>query len=90
MGETILFQGSRSRNQFRIDYPYYGLFGSAQITPVEGKDEVLYQCRLLNGSIILLKKLPGAKKWIDAELDQETPLSAIIGRSIEDFLKKSA
>ena len=87
MGETLLFQESRSRNQFKIDYPYYGLFGSAQITPIEGNNEVLYQCRLLNGNIIVIKKLGQVRKWIDAELNQETALSSIIGRSIEDFLK---
>ena len=89
MGETIRYFESRNRNQFNIDYPYYGLFGSAQITPIEMSDECLYQCRLLNGNVICIKKQAQAKKWIDTELNQETPLSAVIGRSIEDFLKKA-
>jgi hypothetical protein len=88
MGEIIFFNESRNRNQFRIDYPYYGLFGSADITIMQ-EAEVIYKCQLLNGNIIFLKKLSQARKWIDANLNIETPLSAVIGTSIDDFLKTS-
>ncbi len=89
MGELIFFNETRNKNQFRIDYPYYGLFGSAQITTITQEAEVLYRCQLLNGTIIFLKKLTQARKWIDANLNMETPLSIVIGTSIDDFLKTS-
>jgi hypothetical protein len=87
MGEILFYNEPLNRSQFRIDYPYYGLFGSAEITPIRSDDEVIYKCKLLNGSIIFLKKLLQAKKWVDANQETETPLSAIIGISIDDFLK---
>ena len=90
MGEILLFNESRNhRGQFKVDYPYYGLFGSADITPINAEDEVVYKCKLLNGSIIFLKKLLQPKKWVDANLNSETPLSVVIGRYIDDFLKVS-
>jgi hypothetical protein len=87
MKETSFHRNVVAEDQFKIDYPYYGLFGSAIITPVYEEDEPTYRCRLLNGSTILLKKLFQTKKWIDAALNAETPLAAILGISIEDFLK---
>ena len=88
MGEVIFFNESYSRNQFKIDYPYYGLFGSADISTVNENGEVVYKCKLLNGNTIFLKKLEQTKKWVDANLNLETPLSKIIGISIDDFLKR--
>jgi hypothetical protein len=41
----------------------------------------------LNGTTIFLKKLFQSTKWIDAGVNAETPLSKIIGLSIDDFLK---
>ena len=76
-------------NEFRIDYPYYGLFGSADITATSDQNEVIYQCRLLNGTILRLKKLLGVNRWIDKASNEETPLSATIGNAIDDFLKNS-
>jgi hypothetical protein len=87
MGEILFYSEPLNRSQFRIDYPYYGLFGSADITPIRNDDEVIYRCKLLNGTIIFLKKLLDRRKWVDANLEKETPLSAIIGVSIDDFLK---
>ena len=87
MGEILFFNEFRSKGQFKIDYPYYGLFGSADITLEGNEIEVVFKCKLLNGSIIFLKKLLQPKKWIDASLNRETPLSAVIGTSIDDFLK---
>ena len=86
MRETSFYNDAVSLDQFKIDYPYYGLFGSAMITRQYEADEVIYKCRLLNGTTILLKKLLQTK-WIDAALNDETPLSKIIGLSIDDFLK---
>jgi hypothetical protein len=89
MGEILLFREYRNKGEFKINYPYYGLFGSADITPINQEDEIRYQCRLLNGSILHLKKLAHLKKWIDISLNMETPLAAVIGLAIEDFLKIS-
>ena len=86
MRETSFYNDAVNLGQFKIDYPYYGLFGSALITPQCEADEVIYKCRLLNGTTILLKKLLQTK-WVDAALNAETPLSKIIGLSIDDFLK---
>lgn len=87
MGETLTLNEPATKNHFKVDYPYYGLFGSADITTISNNDEVVYRCRLLNGSIIFVKKLFQSRKWIDANLNLETPLSSIIGVSIDDFLK---
>lgn len=88
MGEILLFTESRQKSHFKIHYPYYGLFGSAEITPVENEN-LVYKCKLLNGTVMFVKKLLQPKKWIDASLNRETPLSSVIGNSIEDFLKTS-
>lgn len=85
MKETSFYSDAFNRDQFKIDYPYYGLFGSALITPVHEADEIVYKCKLLNGTTIFLKKLFQAK-WVDAGLNMETPLAKIIGLSIDDFL----
>ena len=87
MGEILFFNELRNKNQFRIDYPYYGLFGSANITTISNETDVIYKCQLLNGNIIFIKKVAQARKWIDTHLNSETPLSAVIGTSIDDFLK---
>ncbi|MBO9684472.1 MAG: hypothetical protein J7502_17695 [Flavisolibacter sp.] len=87
MRETSFYNEALQTDQFKIDYPYYGLFGSATITPIHEADEVVYRCRLLNGTTIFLKKLFQSTKWIDAGVNDETPLAKIIGLSIDDFLK---
>ncbi len=87
MHDVLPISDLRTRNEFKIDYPYYGLFGSADVTPIDNNAEVVYKCRLLNGSIVLLKKLLQQRKWIDASLNAETPLSSVLGTSIDDFLK---
>lgn len=85
--KAMFYNSTIHPGQFKIDYPYYGLFGSADITELNENGETIYKCKLLNGSIILLKKLLSPKKWIDANLNRETALSSIIGMSIDDFLK---
>lgn len=87
MKDISLYRDALDDNQFRIDYPYYGLFGSAVITPMCDEEGIIYRCRLLNGNTIFLKKNFQTKKWIDAGLHAETPLSATIGLEIDDFLK---
>jgi len=52
MKETLFYSNTSSKDQFKIDYPYYGLFGSAFITPVNEAGEVVYKCKLLNGTTI--------------------------------------
>lgn len=87
MGEILLYTQPRPSGEFKINYPYYGLFGSADITAVEAEEEVIYKCKLLNGTVIFLKKNFQTNKWLDASLDKETALSTIMGGSIDDFLK---
>ena len=88
MGEVLLYNDLGYQNQFKIDYPYYGLFGSADITAIDRENELVFKCRLLNGTIVYLKKILQSKKWIDTNLNSETPLAMVIGSSIDDFLKK--
>jgi hypothetical protein len=87
MGEMIFTNEIRTGSQFRIDYPYYGLFGSAEILLIPNGSEVMFRCTLLNGDILFLRKLTQGKKWIDASLNRTTSLSSVIGQSIDDFLK---
>lgn len=87
MEETSFYTETLTREQFKIDYPYYGLFGSAVVTPQNEEDGITYSCKLLNGTTIFLKKLFHGSKWIDAAANGETTLSKIIGPSIDDFLK---
>ena len=78
---------TKPKDQFRIDYPYYGLFGTADVTMLNGaSEEKVYQCKLRNGKTVLLKKVH--QKWIDTTSEEETPLSHVIGNSIDEFLKK--
>jgi len=89
MNRLLFINDYRDNNQFRIDYPYYGLFGSADIKATGDQNETIYECRLLNGTILCLKKLLGVNRWIDKACNEETPLSATIGNAIDDFLKNS-
>lgn len=74
----------KARNPFKVDYPYYGLFASAEVTAVLNQEQV-YECRLRNGHTLRLQKVE--KRWIDTGLNHETPLASIIGTSIDDFLR---
>jgi len=87
MRETSFYNDALNKEQFKIDYPYYGLFGSAVITPLNEAGETVYRCKLLNGTNVFLKKPFQSKRWIDAAMNAETPHSATIGLSIDDFLK---
>lgn len=83
MNEVLTQAGTR---QFRVEYPYYGLFGSARITAFRQETETIFECLLLNGDVLLLKK-QSASSWIDAQLNHSTPLASVIGTSIDDFLR---
>ena len=76
-------------NHFSISYPYYGLFGTADVKLLKAEEESLFECKLVNGAIVLLKKLGNTKKWIDAQLNRETPLSSVLGMYIDDFIKEA-
>ena len=51
MRDIIHFSEPRNKNQFRINYPYYGLFGTADVTEIINSSETVLRCRLLNGTI---------------------------------------
>jgi hypothetical protein len=86
MGEALLYRNT-GQDQFKIDYPYYGLFGSAEVTAINNENDIVFKCKLLNGTILYLKKLVQSKKWVDLGVNLETPLASIIGNSIDDFFK---
>ena len=77
---------SNNQNRFKVDYPYFGLFGTADVTLNSDNQDPLFECRLRNGQTIKLKKIE--KKWFDVVLNQVTPLSIVIGSSIDDFLRQ--
>ncbi|HEU4634438.1 MAG TPA: hypothetical protein VFS22_10655 [Flavisolibacter sp.] len=79
---------AQTSSHFSVSYPYYGLFGTADVRLLQTEDEPLFECKLVNGAIILLKKLDNTRKWIDAQLNRETPLSSVIGMYIDDFIKE--
>jgi hypothetical protein len=89
MRDMLYFSPSMEKSHFQVQYPYYGLFGSAEVTAVNSNSEMTFKCKLLNGSIVILKKLLQTKKWIDMALNKETPLSSVLGNSIDDFLKST-
>jgi hypothetical protein len=75
-------------NQFRIDYPYYGLFRTADIEVVQAEGDVLFQCKNINGTVIWLKKTAKSQRWLDANVGNETPLATIIGMYIDDHIRR--
>ena len=77
-----------TRSQFSVSYPYYGLFGTADVKLVQTEGDPLFECKLVNGAIMLLKKISNSRKWIDVQLNRETPLSSVIGMYIDDFIKE--
>ena len=86
MGATISYLPNNN-NPFRINYPYYGLFGAADVRLISDNGDPVYECKLLNGTIVCLKKTADSQRWIDTMEASPTPLATIIGRSIDDFLK---
>ena len=88
MGSFLSYAQTGNNQQFSISYPYYGLFGTAEVKLVENHGDALFECKLINGAVILLKKLGNTKQWIDAQLNTQTPFSAIIGLYIDDFMRE--
>jgi hypothetical protein len=82
------FSYVQPKNQFIVSYPYYGLFGTADVKLLQSEGESLFECKLVNGAVLFLKKLANNKQWIDTQLNRETPLSAVIGLYIDDFIKE--
>jgi hypothetical protein len=85
MNTIYSYLDSTHKNHFKVDYPYYGLFGTAEVTMRTSHPDKIYECRLKNGTIVLLKKIE--KRWIDTLVNGETPLAAVLGTSIDDFLR---
>ncbi len=73
------------KSSFKVDYPYYGLFVTSEVTLVNAGGDCFYECKLRNGKIVILKKVH--QKWLDTFISEETALSNIIGSSIDDYLK---
>jgi hypothetical protein len=77
-------------NEFIIGYDYFGLSGTALVTPTRSNAGVYFNCKLLetNDSInILYKKEAVASFWIDRDLNIPTPLSLFIGQAIENEME---
>lgn len=77
-----------TRSHFSVSYPYYGLFGTADVKLLQTEGDPLFECKLVNGAIMLLKKISNSRKWIDVQLNRETPLSSVLGMYIDDFIKE--
>lgn len=86
MGNFLSYLHAAKTNQFQVNYPYYGLFGTANVTLVNSEEEPLYECKLMNGAVLLLKKITNSKRWIDAGLNSGTPLAQVIGTYIDDYM----
>jgi len=85
MSAYSFFKEGKKINSFKVDYPYYGLFGSAEVSVVNDYEKV-FECKLKNGKTVCLKKV--GERWLDIVLNEETSLSCVIGSSIDDHLKK--
>lgn len=88
MGTFLPYLQAESKNQFQVNYPYLGLFGTADVKLVQTEGEPLFECKLMNGAVLLLKKIASSKRWIDAKLDRKTPLAEVIGMYIDDFIEE--
>jgi len=84
MGTILSNHAGFANRLFQVNYPYYGLFGTAEVKVLQQGDDQLFECRLVNGAKLLLKRLN--RKWIDLQSNTETPLAAVIGKYIEDKL----
>ncbi|HEX6335093.1 MAG TPA: hypothetical protein VFZ78_12755 [Flavisolibacter sp.] len=74
-------------SSFTINYPWYGLFSSAEVKIVNEMERV-YQCRLNNNVVLWIRKLISSGKWIDVNEERETTLTSVIGNYIDDYLRK--
>lgn len=85
MSAYSIFKEFNRTNSFKVDYPYYGLFGTAEVSVVNDYEKE-FECKLRNGQTVHLKKV--GSKWFDMVLNEETALSNVIGSSIDDYFKK--
>lgn len=85
---TFLSYSKAIEGHFTISYPHYGLFRTADVTLLQNEEDPLFECRLLNGPVILLKKIAQSRQWVDAQLNQQTSLAYIIGMYIDDILRE--
>jgi hypothetical protein len=79
--------GTLSGNQFTVSFPYYGLFRQANVKLLQSDGEPLFECHMLNGAVVWLKRL-GSKRWVDAQSNSETSLTSVIGMYIDDLIKE--
>lgn len=89
MGTFLSYLQTGTQNQFTINYPHYGLFGTANVKLLQEEGERLFECKLMNGAILWLKKIANSKRWVDAQLNQETSLASVIGMYIDDVLREN-
>jgi hypothetical protein len=82
---TFLSYTKATDNHFTVSYPHYGLFKTADVTVVNDTEDPVFECKLLNGAVVLLKKL-AKSRWIDAQLNQQTSLANVLGMYIDDFI----
>ena len=87
MGTFLSYLQTGNQNQFKVSYPHYGLFGTADVKLLQAEGEPLFECKLMNGAVLWLKKISNSKRWVDAKLNRETPLASTIGMYIDDILK---
>jgi hypothetical protein len=73
-------------SQFTISYPYYGLFRTAVVRVMKTGEELIFECRLIDGVILWLKKRAQSRQWIDAQANAHTTQASLIGQYIDDFL----
>lgn len=85
MSAYSIFKEVNKTQSFRVDYPYYGLFGTAEVSVVNDYEKV-FECKLRNGQTVRLTKI--GSKWFDVLQNEETALSSVIGSSIDDHYKK--
>lgn len=84
---TILSYPRTNGNSFPVSYPYYGLFRTANVRLLFQQGEPVFECELVSGNYLLLKKQTASQRWVEAESNRETSLSSVLGLYIEDVIK---
>jgi hypothetical protein len=87
MGNFLSYLQASNSDQFQVNYPYYGLFGTANVRLLSTDGDQLFECKLMNGAVVMLKKITNSKLWIDAQANDRTPLAEVIGMYIDDFIR---
>ena len=84
---TLLSYSKVNQHQFTISYPHYGLFRTADVRLVPEEGDPVFECRLINGAIVQIKKVAGSRQWVEAGTNMSTSLAFILGRYIDDLLE---